>query len=84
MRIGPFSARDHVTVTTLGLEFACAVGVSTAAGYWADKRWGCVPWLTVTGVLAGFALGMYILVKEAKRLSREADRIKEDKNNGSF
>lgn len=71
MGLGPFTAQDHVQITTLGLEFAVAVALGTAAGWWADGRFGLTPWLTVTGVLAGFALGMYLVVKEARRAGQE-------------
>ena len=70
MKIGQFSAQDFATVSTLGLEFAVAVALGVGAGYWTDRKWNFFPWGTVTGVFAGFALGMYIVVKEAKRLEK--------------
>ncbi len=84
MPIGPFTPKDHVVITTLGLEFAVAVALGAGGGYWADLRWHMMPWLTVLGVLAGFSLGMYIVIKEAKRMAR-ADRLDKDKKkNGSI
>ena len=71
MKLSPFTAQDFATISTLGLEFAVAVALGVGGGYWADQKWALTPWGTVTGVFAGFALGMYIVVKEAKRLEKE-------------
>lgn len=68
MRKIPFSVQDFAVISTLGLEFAVAVSLGVAGGYWLDRAQGWFPWGTVIGVLAGFALGMYIVIKEAKRL----------------
>ena len=84
MRFGPFSPQDQVVVTTLGLEFAAAVALGTGGGFWADRHFDTLPWLTVLGTFAGFGLGMYILVKEAKRMSRQAATHKDDKKDGSI
>ena len=70
MRYGPFAAQDFATISTLGLEFAVAVALGVAAGYWVDRSQGWAPWGMVVGALGGFALGMYIVVKEAKRLEK--------------
>jgi len=71
MRKFPFAAQDFATISTLGLEFAVAVALGVAAGFWADKKWNLFPWCMVSGVFAGFALGMYIVIKEAKRMEKE-------------
>ncbi len=84
MALGPFSAKDHVVITTLGLEFAVAVALGTGGGYWADRHYATAPWLTIIGVFAGFALGMYIIVKEARRMGRTTTSDKNGKNNGSI
>ncbi|MBR3631857.1 MAG: AtpZ/AtpI family protein [Elusimicrobiaceae bacterium] len=74
MRMGPFNAQDTVAITTLGLEFATAVALGTAGGFWADKHWQTTPWGILAGVLLGFALGMYIVIKEARRLATQDKR----------
>ncbi len=71
MQIGPFNAQDTVAITTLGLEFATAVALGTAGGFYADKHWHTTPWGILAGVLAGFALGMYIVLKEARRMANQ-------------
>lgn len=84
MRIGPFTPQDHVVITTLGLEFALAVAVGTAGGYWADRHWHWTPWGTVAGVVLGFALGMYILIRQAGEMARADQAKKEEKKDGSI
>ena len=84
MALGPFSAKDHVVITTLGLEFAVAVALGTGGGYWADRHYDTTPWLTIIGVLSGFALGMYIVVKEARRMGRTTTSDKNGKDHGSI
>lgn len=32
-------------------------------GYWLDRRWGWLPWLTVLGMFLGMALGTWQLVR---------------------
>ena len=76
MRYGPFAAQDFAAISTLGLEFAVAVALGVGVGYWADYRFGLAPWGTVAGVFLGFTLGMYIVVKEAKRVEKLSRRNK--------
>ena len=71
MRKFPFAPQDFAAISTLGLEFAVAVMLGVGSGYWADQKWQLSPWCTIVGVFAGFALGMYIVVKEAKRMEKE-------------
>lgn len=84
MSLGPFSAKDHVIITSLGLEFAIAVSLGTAGGLWIDTHFGIKPWGTVVGVLFGFFLGMYIVVKESYRLSRQKEDKEGSKKDGSI
>lgn len=78
IRLGPFSPQDHLVITTLGLEFAVAVALGVGGGFWIDTRFSSAPWGMVGGVFCGFALGMYILIKESRRLSQE-EKNKEQK-----
>ena len=78
MKLSPFSAQDFATISTLGLEFAVAVALGVGSGCLADKKWTLAPWGTIAGVFVGFALGMYIVVKEAKRLEK-ANALKDKK-----
>ncbi len=84
MALGPFSAKDHVVITTLGLEFAVAVSLGVGLGFWLDKKWGSFPWGTIIGVFLGFALAMYIIIKEANRLKKADSCVKDKNKNGSL
>lgn len=63
--MGPFSKQDHVQITTLGIEFATAEIVGAWLGWWLDGKWNTSPWMLLVGVGAGFALGMYIIIRAA-------------------
>ena len=65
MPLGPFSAKEHVEITSLGMEFALTIIAGGGLGYWLDKKCGTSPWLLVIGVLSGFALGLYIVIRSA-------------------
>ena len=79
MALSPFSMQDHITITTLGLEFAMAVALGTGAGFWIDRKLGTTPWAMIGGLLLGFALAMYIVIKEANRLKKEENSAKDKK-----
>ena len=66
MPLGPFSAKDHRAITSLGMEFALSEIAGAAAGYWLDKTWGTLPWCLLGGVLLGFCVGLYRIVTAAK------------------
>lgn len=72
MALNDFSKQDHVAISSLGMEFALAEVLGCGVGYWLDKRWGTLPWMLSAGVFCGFGVGLYIVWKRAKELSRAA------------
>lgn len=85
MGVGPFSKQDHIEITTLGTEFAVAEILGTGIGFWLDKKWGTTPWLLIAGAVAGFGLGLYIILRTAKQLQQQKKSLKraEEKNGRS-
>jgi F0F1-type ATP synthase assembly protein I len=57
-------------MTGLGVEFMVAVAVFGVVGWWADGRLGTQPWLTLVGVGLGFAVGLWIIIREAMKSFR--------------
>jgi len=47
------------------------VGFGTAAGYFADDRFGTKPWLLVVGAMVGMTLGTYGFVKALQQAERQ-------------
>lgn len=80
--LGPFSKQDHVQITTLGLEFATAEILGAWAGFWIDKHLGTSPIFLILGVVFGFGLGMYIIVRSAKQMAPNKHKIKAEKKDG--
>ncbi len=62
------------TYATVGLDFALAVVIGFAAGYWGDKHFGTRPWLMIAGFMFGVAAGFNLLWKAAQRMRLETER----------
>lgn len=71
MAPGPFSAKDHLEITSLGTEFALAEIVGGAVGYWLDTKMGTLPWFLLGGVLLGFALGIWRVISATKQANKD-------------
>ena len=52
----------------LVLEFLAYLGVLGYAGWWLDRRYDWHPWGMLGGLLLGLAVGLYRMVREAKRI----------------
>ena len=65
----------------VGLELAGAVAGFALVGYWIDRHFGSQPWGIVGGLIIGIVGGLYNLVKEALKATREAQQ--DDKNPGT-
>lgn len=50
-------------ISTLGIEMA----LPAVAGYWGDQRWGTSPWLLIVGVICGFVISLYSIIKLTQR-----------------
>lgn len=57
-------------VSTIGLEFA----LPPLAGAYVDQRAGTSPWVTLLGVLVGFAVGMWHILRIARETQRDGTR----------
>ena len=83
MALGPFTTQDHLQITTLGLEFAVSEMLGAYAGYRLDVKLNTSPWFLIVGVIAGFALGFYQIVRAAKQMQKDAATLKKaDKKDG--
>lgn len=55
----------------VGIEFIVAVVLFGFIGRFADRKLGTDPWLMVVGFAVGFATGLYLMLREAKRSFRD-------------
>lgn len=78
MSLKDFSKQEHVVITTLGLEFAAAEILGGGLGFWLDKKYHTSPWFLITGVIAGFMLGMYIVWRRAQEMAAHEKTQKEN------
>jgi len=46
-----------------GIEFAAAIGIGMAIGYWLDRWLGSDPWLMLVFLALGFAAGIRNLLR---------------------
>ena len=51
----------------IGFEFIVAILMFGALGWWLDGRWGTGPWLLITGGGVGFAIGLWMMIRTARR-----------------
>jgi F0F1-type ATP synthase assembly protein I len=65
---------EYLKGTWLGFEFAGVMLMFTYLGYLADRRWHWEPWGLLSGVGLGLTGGMYWLIKESLRMTRDAER----------
>lgn len=82
MALGPFSKQDHMQITTLGLEFAVAEALGVWVGYWLDGKLGTRPWMLLLGACAGFSLGLYLVLRAAKEMTRDNANLKKERKDG--
>ena len=74
--MGPFSKQEHLVITTLGVEFAVAELLGAGVGLYLDKKWETTPWMFLLGVAAGFALGMYMIIRGAQDMEHRNQQEK--------
>ncbi len=55
---------DFARYAGLGIQFAGALVVFGAIGWWLDRKLGTEPWLMIVGIFAGFFGGMISIVKQ--------------------
>jgi hypothetical protein len=58
--------RNLMRHASAGLEFIVTFGLPMAGGLWLDGRLGTTPGFMLLGGAAGFALGLYRLVRQAR------------------
>lgn len=55
----------------VGIEFIAAILLCGGIGWWLDGRWNTSPWLLLVGMALGFAVGMWSMIKMARRSFRD-------------
>ena len=70
---GRFQGPIRITGMVGGLGFVLAVmtALGALAGYYLDRRWGTIPWLTLAGTLCGMGAGFFEVVTVLRRVSRD-------------
>lgn len=71
MSLGPFTAKEHAEITTLGTEFALSEVVGTLGGWWVDTKLGTLPWCLIAGVFVGFAVGFYRILQVVRSANKK-------------
>ena len=62
--------RDALRYASVGVEFILTFGLAMAGGLWLDGRLGTTPGFMLLGGAAGFALGLYRLIRQARDKSK--------------
>lgn len=81
----PGANREAWAYIDASWQLVGAVGLCTAAGYFADKHFGTTPWLLVAGAVLGFTAGMFTFFRVVLKLAekdakarQESERTKEE------
>lgn len=69
-----FGLRDHLSIVSLGTEFALIEVLFVGLGYWFDVKFSTLPWCLVCGACIGFALGITHIVSIAREANRKNGR----------
>lgn len=67
------NAPNWIRLSGLGLELVGAIVGFALIGYWVDRRFSTGPWGVLSGVGLGILGGMYNVIRESLRASKEAD-----------
>lgn len=64
-------------IIAAAMQFAAAVILMLLLGMWLDGKFGTSPWLLITGLAAGFAVGLYSFLRTVQRVARNIDNEKD-------
>jgi len=56
----------------LGFDFGAALVVFVLIGYWVDRHYGCSPWGVLVGCGLGIVGGLYNLIRQGLKMTRNA------------
>ena len=65
--------KDYIERTSymmVGDQFALAIFIGLAIGYWLDKQFHTFPWLTIFWFFIGLAAGFKNVYRELKKISK--------------
>jgi ATP synthase protein I len=65
--------KDYIEKTSymmVGVQFALAIIIGIAIGYYLDKTFDIFPFMTIFWLLIGFAAGLKNLYRELKKVSK--------------
>lgn len=54
-------------ITGIGMEFTASIALLGVGGHYMDRWLGTGPWLMLVGGALGFASGLWIMLKAAKK-----------------
>lgn len=63
--------RALIDLGYLGFSMGGMVAAGALLGYYLDRRWGTTPWLTLIGILLGTGAGMFYVVVQVRRATRD-------------
>jgi ATP synthase protein I len=63
--------RSAAPLLNAGIQFAAAVVLMLFLGRWLDSRFGCAPWLMITGIFLGLGAGMVQFIRTVGAVDRQ-------------
>lgn len=71
MRGNDRNSPEWYRLAGVGFEFIVAILVVGGIGWWLDRKLTTTPWLMIAGMVLGFAVGLWLLLKAAFRSFRD-------------
>ena len=57
-------------LAAIGMEFIVAILLCGGIGWWMDSKFNTSPWLLITGMFLGFAVGLMIMWRASRQMFR--------------
>jgi len=63
--------RSAAPLLNAGIQLAASVVLMLFLGRWLDGRFGCAPWLMITGIFFGLGAGMFQFIRTVGAVDRQ-------------
>jgi len=63
--------KAYLEYLTLGTEIAVSAGGPILIGYWLDRKFDTLPWITLAGVFTGIVLFFFVIFRVVRKIDKK-------------